>query len=82
MKKLLILLLALMLTGCAAQPLSSAVTALPEEVIPPQPDAPDSLAYACEATLISPPCMLTICRTMDRPRPVPPVARERALSTR
>ena len=51
MKKLLILLLLLLLTGCAAQPLSGAVTALPEEVIPPQPDAPDSLAYACEATL-------------------------------
>ena len=31
---------------------------------------------------ISPSCRSTICRTMDRPRPVPPVSRERALSTR
>ena len=31
---------------------------------------------------ISPSCKSTIWRTMDRPRPVPPVSRERALSTR
>ena len=31
---------------------------------------------------ISPPCSFTIRSTMDRPSPVPPVPRERALSTR
>ena len=31
---------------------------------------------------MSPSCKSTIWRTMDRPRPVPPVSRERALSTR
>ena len=30
----------------------------------------------------APPCWSTVSRTMDRPRPVPPAARERALSTR
>ena len=35
-----------------------------------------------ESTVISPRCSCTICRTMERPRPVPPVSRERALSTR
>ena len=32
--------------------------------------------------LIVPPWSSTICLTMDSPSPVPPVARERALSTR
>ena len=31
---------------------------------------------------MSPSCSSTICLTMERPRPVPPVSRERALSTR
>ena len=51
MKRLLILLMALLLTGCAAQPLSGAVTPLPEGVVPIQPDAPDSLTSSCLATL-------------------------------
>lgn len=51
MKKLLIVLLMLLLTGCAAQPLSGAVTTLPEDVALPQPDAPESLASSYAATL-------------------------------
>ena len=34
------------------------------------------------AAEISPPCCSMICLTMERPRPVPPVSLERALSTR
>ena len=51
MKRLLILLLALLLTGCAANPLSEAVTPLSSDVALPQPDAPDSLASQGTATL-------------------------------
>ena len=35
-----------------------------------------------DCTVTEPACRRTICCTMDRPRPVPPVSRERALSTR
>ena len=51
MKKLLILLLALLLTGCAANPLSEAVAPLPADVALPQPGAPDSLASSNTVTL-------------------------------
>ena len=51
MKKLLILLLALLLTGCAANPISGAVTPLPQDVAAPQPDAPDALASEDAVTL-------------------------------
>lgn len=51
MRKLLILLLALLLTGCAANPLSEAVMPLAPGVALPQPDAPDSLASPNTATL-------------------------------
>lgn len=44
MKKLLTLLLALLMTGCAANPLSGIVEPLSSQVNAPQPDAPDSLA--------------------------------------
>ena len=51
MKKLLLLLLALLLTGCAASPLSQAISPLPADIDLPQPDAPDSIASAQAATL-------------------------------
>ena len=51
MKKLLLLLLALLLTGCAAHPLSESVTPLATDITPPQPDAPESLATQSTATL-------------------------------
>ena len=51
MKKLLILLLALLLTGCAANPLSGVVSPVSEEVLLPQPDAPDSLDTRQSVTL-------------------------------
>ena len=41
--------------------------------------APPSARFS---TRTSPPCRPTRCLTIDRPRPVPPVSRERALSTR
>ena len=51
MKKLLILLFALLLTGCAAHPLSEAATPLATDIVPPQPDAPESLATQATVTL-------------------------------
>lgn len=51
MKKLLILLLALLLTGCAAHPLSEVVTPVSPDVALPRPDAPDDLATHETATL-------------------------------
>src|SRR5579864_9148850 len=34
------------------------------------------------STQMRPPCASTICRAMDRPRPVPPASRDLAASTR
>ena len=51
MKKLIILLLALLLTGCAAHPLSGAVDPLPPDVEAPQPNAPDMLVSPDAVTL-------------------------------
>ena len=51
MKKLLMLLLALILTGCSAAPISEAVTALPEEVSLPRPGAPESQSAQETVTL-------------------------------
>ena len=53
MKKLLLLLLALLLTGCSAlnDPLDGAVTPLAEGIAAPQPDAPDYLFSQEVATL-------------------------------
>lgn len=39
-------------------------------------------SFTLLSTQISPPCNCTICLTMESPRPVPPISRERALSTR
>ena len=51
MKKLLLLLMALLLTGCAANPLAGSVTSLASDASAPQPGAPDSLATECAVTL-------------------------------
>ena len=51
MKKLLMLLLALLLTGCAADPLSGVVEPLAPGVYAPQPDAPESLSSQSMVTL-------------------------------
>ena len=38
--------------------------------------------FGSDATVTEPACSRTICLTMESPSPVPPVSRERALSTR
>ena len=51
MKRLLIFLLALALTGCAAHPLSEVAEPLPQDIDAPQPQAPDTLASSDAVTL-------------------------------
>lgn len=51
MKKLLLLLFALLLTGCAAHPLSETAQPLPPEIEAPLPIAPDTLASSDTVTL-------------------------------
>lgn len=51
MKKLFILLLALLLTGCAAHPLSEVAEPLPQEIDAPEPNAPDTLVSSDTVTL-------------------------------
>ena len=51
MKKLLILLLTLLLTGCAAHPLAETVSPVPQDAELPRPEAPDNLVSDQTATL-------------------------------
>lgn len=75
MKKLLLLLLALLLTGCAAHPLSDAAVPLPAGVAAPSPNAPDALTGSDSVTLwfryLDEPLLAPESRTLTLPADQP-----------